>query len=329
MYWVDRLVVLITCVAAFLPVLTLRGRAARVWAGLLAGVAGALSIHVAGLAYRDWGFLVYGLFDVLLRMFLVCLFLIGLASGVSRLAERRNGRPSPRWVTPATLAVLLVLAFLVVPLTLAWSAEAKQQAFYRKAHAMVAAARDSAEAQTKEQLANRVITTLSASSVDSEEDSIWVADDLVALWHPGAIKASAYFLENDMPETEPDNVRPVVRNEVAIAFGVWAEDESERLHAPRQGDQFLIKWGETVEPRLLDWYWQNGLFFYDDTAYVSSRGGWTSAAKPLFADGRFFPLTVFVERDGKTTPLLVLHAVDDGGRWWLVAARSVISQPLE
>jgi hypothetical protein len=316
---VDRgwLIVSVVAIAGFLPVLTLKRRAIRISVAALAALScvAMISMYRAATAPNvGLGGFVIIVPALGAGILLVCLFCVGLAGAAAWGIERVNKVAPPAWVTPV-LSLVLALIVFGVPFALS---RVEAGNFYSKNEAIVAAARNGAGPQTREQLTQRVLDVLQ-SALDTGTDATQSArDGILLLWHPASLKSDEYFLEDpeytrDYPYSPDDGIGLGIRNELMDQFRA-SEDNGSWVQA-RPGDTFTAVWRGEVPLTAINEEYRWLLSFYDDTRW---NGKDFIDGRPIFPDGRFYELDVSLNRGDLKAPFVTLWAVDDGGKWWLV-----------
>jgi len=231
---------------------------------------------------------------------------------------RIRQRPTPWQFTLALAAIPLVAVFVVPSAT----ARIRANRLYKQNQAKVAAARDAAPAQSKEQLATGITDALTASAARPiQSERLQSAQDaLVRYWHPGVLRNDDVYGVTPIDSWRHEG-RPGVEDLIREAISLYYHDDSGstwgtgRLGPASPGDAFTAEWHGRVDMDEIEEESGSLLVFFED------MGGFEpnyDEGKPLFPRGRYHELEISRSRGDETSDFLRLYAVDDGGKWWLV-----------
>jgi hypothetical protein len=313
---VDRTWVVALAVAAgFLPVLTLRTLWGRLVAAFIATNAAVCAVWLYRASVEPGIELMALTYDIFLFgavAVLLCLFCVGLAGAATRAVGRIGKARPPGWATPLYSVLAVAVVFGV-----SYAVSRVQTTRVVSANdAIVAAARDSAGPQTKEELAQGVVNVLLAASDGRTEAVGFASDELLGLWHPGPLKNDEYFLKDpdfEEPYDRDNSIGLGVRNELVDQFR--SSDRNGAWDSVQPGDAFAAEWSGEVPLAEIDQEYRWLLSYYDQTRWDGST---FADGVPLFPDGRYHRLDVTLVRGELKASFLTLYAVDDGGKWWLV-----------
>jgi hypothetical protein len=182
----------------------------------------------------------------------------------------------------------------------------------------VLAAAAATEPQSQHALEDRIMDAVRLpSGEDRVEGQSARTAALTALFHPAVAKNTENF--GSRPDEPVDPARRGIDYFVQTVCIVAYNDSAPGtpLGSIEENDTFEGTWGDSVPLSGVGNMFFHPFLTYWDPARWNGRD--YGDGEPLFPDGRYARLDIVRKRGDASTPFLTLYAVDDGGKWWLVA----------